>query len=269
MDTSWYSLHGFLPVQPAVYRWTIPIPAEAKGKRLWLEFDGVFSNSRYWLNGRQIGSQYSGYTRSRFDITDAANCGGSNILAVQVDPRYDGWWYEGAGIYRHVRLVMVDPVHLAPDGVFVAPTVVDPGDGVQADATITVNTGVANADTAAVTATILSEVLDAQGRLVATQATVRSIPAGADAKVTQQIPLVKASLWSLEKPYLYQLRSTIRMSGKVVDQVNILRCPTHSLRRRPRVLPERQTCQDPGRQYASGPRRRRGGSARSSFRMAA
>jgi beta-galactosidase len=151
MDTSWYSLDGFLPVQPAMYRRTISIPADAKGKRLWLEFDGVFSNSRYWLNGREIGSQYSGYTRSRFDITDAADCGGRNILVVRVDPRYDGWWYEGGGIYRHVRLVMVDPVHIAPEGVFVAPAVPDPGDGVQADATVTVATDVTNAGSAAVT----------------------------------------------------------------------------------------------------------------------
>ncbi len=219
MDTSWYSLHGFLPVQPAVYRKTILIPADAGGKRLWLEFDGVFSNSRYWLNGRQIGSQYSGYTRSRFDITDAADCGGRNVLTVQVDPRYDGWWYEGAGIYRHVRLIMVDPVHIAPDGVFAAPVVADPGDGIQADATVAVSTDVANAGAAAVTATILSEILDAQGRLVAAQSTVQALPTGAGSKVTQQIPLAGASLWSLEKPYLYRLRSTVRVSGKVVDQV--------------------------------------------------
>ena len=76
MNTSWYALHGFLPVQPAMYRREINIPATAKGKRLWLEFDGVFSNSRYWLNGREIGSQYSGYTRSRFDVTAAAEIGG-------------------------------------------------------------------------------------------------------------------------------------------------------------------------------------------------
>ena len=86
MTASWYPLHGFLPVQPAIYRKTISIPASAKGKRLWLEFDGVFSNSRYWLNGRDIGSQYSGYTSSRFDITGAAECGGKNTLVVRVDP---------------------------------------------------------------------------------------------------------------------------------------------------------------------------------------
>ncbi len=219
MNTSWYSLHGFLPVQPAVYRKTIFIPANARDKRLWLEFDGVFSNSRYWLNGRDIGSQYSGYSSSRFDITGAADYGSSNILAVQVDPRYDGWWYEGAGIYRHVRLVIVNPVHIAPDGIFVAPTVADPGDGIQANATVMANTDVTNSSTVAVTATILSEILDAKGRLVAAESTVQSLPAEADSKVTQQIPLTKASLWSLENPYLYELRSTLSVSGKVVDRL--------------------------------------------------
>ncbi|MFZ0825931.1 MAG: sugar-binding domain-containing protein [Verrucomicrobiia bacterium] len=87
----WYKLHGFLPVQPAWYRKVVSIPAAAKGRRLWVEFDGVFSNSHYWLNGREIGRQYSGYSSSRFDITDVANCGGDNILTVRVDPRYDGW----------------------------------------------------------------------------------------------------------------------------------------------------------------------------------
>ncbi|MGO9110350.1 MAG: beta-galactosidase GalA [Thermoguttaceae bacterium] len=219
MDTSWYWLHGFLPVQPAIYRKTIFIPAGAKGKRLWLEFDGVFSNSRYWLNGRDIGSQYSGYTSSRIDITDAAEYGGNNILAVRVDPRYDGWWYEGGGIYRHVRLVIVDPVHTAPDGVFVAPAVADPGAGIQADATVTANTDVTNSGSAAVTATVLSEILDAKGRLLAVKSTNQTLPSGTDAEVTQQIPLTKASLWSLENPCLYQLRSTISVSGAVVDQV--------------------------------------------------
>jgi len=219
MDTSWYSLHGFLPVQPAMYRKTLFIPASAKGKRLWVEFDGVFSNSRYWLNGRAIGSQYSGYTRSRFDITDAAVCGGSNALAVKVDPRYDGWWYEGGGIYRHARLVMVDPVHISPDGVFVAPAVADPGEGIQADARVSVNTEVTNTGSGAVTATVHSEILDVQGRVVGAESTAQTLPVGASSSIAQQIPLAKASLWSLKNPYLYQLRSTISVSGEVVDRL--------------------------------------------------
>lgn len=219
MNTSWYSLHGFLPVQPAIYRKTISIPAGDRGKRLWLEFDGVFSNSRYWLNGQDIGSQYSGYTSSRFDITDDAKCGSKNILVVHVDPRYDGWWYEGGGIYRHVRLITLDPIHITPDGVFVEPVVADPGNGVQADATVIVNTDVTNGSVISVTTTVLSEILDTKGRVLAAESTDQTLAAGVSAKVTQQILLTKASLWSLENPHLYQLRSTIKVSRKVVDQV--------------------------------------------------
>ena len=216
---TWYALHGSLPVPAATYRKTISIPAAAQGKRLWLEFDGVFSNSRYWLNGHEIGSQYSGYSSSRFDITDVARCGGENLLSVCIDPRWDGWWYEGGGIYRHVRLVTLDPVHIAPYGVFVAPAVADPGDGRKADAMVAVTTDVTNESAAAVTATVLSEILNAKGKVVITEKTVQSLSAGANANIAQRFSLIKARLWSLENPYLYQLRSTISISGKIVDQV--------------------------------------------------
>lgn len=215
----WFSLHGFLPVQPAVYHKALDLPAEVKGKRLWLEFDGVFSNSHYWLNGQEIGSQYSGYTRSRFDITAAAHPGGENILTVQVDPRYDGWWYEGGGIYRHVRLITVDPVHIAPDGVFVAPTVSDPGDGQTADAAVAVATDVTNSGPASVSAHVTSEILDTAGQIVATTSSAYEVGIGSSVKVRQQLPLAKASLWSPEHPTLYRLRSTLRVSNDIVDQV--------------------------------------------------
>jgi beta-galactosidase len=218
-DPGWYWLHGFLPVQAAMYRKALVIPAEARGKRLWLEFDGVFSNGRYWVNGREVGSQYSGYTRSRFDITDAANCGGTNILTVQVDPRYDGWWYEGGGIYRHVRLVTVDPVHIAPDGVFVMPTVADPGDGVRADATVAMNTDVKNSGATTASATVLSEILNGKGKVIASAKSEQTVAASNTAKITQQLALSKANLWSPEHPNLYQLRTTIRVAGKTVDQL--------------------------------------------------
>jgi beta-galactosidase len=215
----WFWLHGFLPVQPAVYRRELSIPASAKGKTLWLEFDGVFNNSRYWLNGKEVYTQYSGYTRARFDITKAANAGGRNTLVVELDPRYEGWWYEGGGIYRDARMVTLDPVHIAPDGVFVMPHVENPGDGAKADAEIKINTDLANTTTAPSETTIQSEILDAEGKVIATASSINSLAAGAEAKVTQSIPLPGATLWSVENPYLYQLRSTVSVSGKTVDQV--------------------------------------------------
>ena len=216
-DWHWY--HAFLPTHPAVYRKTFSLPSAAAGKQLWLEFDGVFSNSFYWLNGKLIGSQYSGYTRSRFDITAAADSGGDNTVVVQVDPRFDGWWYEGGGIYRHVRLVTVDPVHIAPDGVFVVPTVADPGNGIRADAKVLANTDLANASPVAVTATVVSEILDAGGRTLDRRSSVQELAAGARGNVAQEIPLFQASLWSPDRPYLYRLRSTVSVAGRVVDEV--------------------------------------------------
>jgi beta-galactosidase len=216
---TWYALHGSLPVSPAMYRKVIFIPADAKGRRLWLEFDGVFSNSRYWLNGHELGSQYSGYSSSRFDITGFAKFGAKNILTVRVDPRYDGWWYEGGGIYRHVRLVTLDPVHIAPNGVFVAPGVADLGDGTNADALVTISTDMINESSQTITATVLSEILDASGNVIRSGQSILPITAGINANVSQQISLTKASLWSLANPCLYQLRSTLSVAGKIVDQV--------------------------------------------------
>jgi beta-galactosidase len=219
VKTTWYALHGFLPTPPATYRKTIFIPATAQGQRLWLEFDGVGSNSRYWLNGREIGSQYSGYSSSRFDLTGAAKFGADNILTVSLDPRWDGWWYEGAGIYRHVRLVLLDPVHIAPDGVFVAPALAEVGDGIRADAVVAVNTEVTNTSTATVTATVGSEILDANGKVILSGKVDQPLAAGTGALVKQNLSLTQATLWSLDQPYLYQLRSTLSVAGKTVDQV--------------------------------------------------
>ncbi len=215
----WFWLHAFLPVQPAVYRRELNVPADAKGKRLWLEFDGVFNNSRYWLNGREVYSQYSGYTRARFDVTDAAVFGGRNVLVVELDPRYEGWWYEGGGIYRDARLVTLSPVHIASDGVFVAPHLDHPGDGLRADADIKIATDLTNATGAPVEATVLSEVLDAAENVVAKASATQALAAGADAKLTQSVPLPGSTLWSIETPYLYKLRSTVSAGGKVIDRI--------------------------------------------------
>lgn len=215
----WHWLHGFLPVGPAVYRKSFTIPAEAADKRLWLEFDGVFSNSLFWLNGNLIGSQYSGYTRSRFDVTTAARPGGENTIVVQVDPRYDGWWYEGGGIYRHVRLVIVDAVHVVPDGVFVAPSITTPGDGIEADAVVNVSTQVANTGASSLEASVVSEILDADGTRLARDSAVLAVSAGASLDSTRSMALPRARLWNPETPYLYTLRCSIAVAGRIVDQV--------------------------------------------------
>ena len=145
-DTSWRSLnlphdwaielpfdknsdesHGFKPVGPGFpknsigwYRRTFDLPAEDSGKRIWLTFDGVFRDATVWVNGWLVKRHEGGYYPFREDITDVAHFGGQNTVAVRVDAtKFEGWFYEGAGIYRHVWLDKTAPVAIAPDGVFV------------------------------------------------------------------------------------------------------------------------------------------------------
>ncbi|MFZ0818433.1 MAG: beta-galactosidase GalA [Candidatus Acidiferrales bacterium] len=102
------------------YRRVFDIPAEDAGKRISVEFDGIFRHAMVTFNGHYIGEEFSGYAPFRFDLTDFANYGEKNALAVRVDATLkEGWFYEGAGIYRHVWLSKTDPVHIAPDGIFV------------------------------------------------------------------------------------------------------------------------------------------------------
>lgn len=206
--------HGWLPVEPGWYRKTISIPDSDKGRRLWLEFDGVYRDSQMWLNGRFLGRHASGSTSFRYDISDIAKPGTTNLLVVRVDPRdFEGWWYEGGGIYRHTRLVSVAPVHVAPWGVNILSNVRDPGDGVQADARLQITTTVANDDAAPRYAMLLTEVIDNDGVPVTAERTTHGIAAHATLDFKQSLAVSKANLWSCENPYLYHLRTSVFVSS--------------------------------------------------------
>jgi len=115
---------GFFPTGVGWYRRTFLAPSPSEGRLVRVEFDGVYRNAEVWINGHRLGLHPYGYTPFRFDLTPHLRLGGENTLAVRVDnsPQPNSRWYTGSGIYRHVRLVVVDPVHLEPGGVFVATT---------------------------------------------------------------------------------------------------------------------------------------------------
>jgi beta-galactosidase len=219
-DSKAETQHASLPVEAAWYRKTISIPASDKGRRLWLEFDGVYRDCQMWLNGHFLGRHASGYTSFRYDVSEVAKPGTNNLLVARVDPRdFEGWWYEGGGIYRHTRLVSAAPVHVSPWGVHVVASVSDPRDGVEADARLEISTTLANdAATAAVT-TILSEVINADGTVVGAERTPHSLAAGISGDFQQSVRLLNASLWSCDHPYLYRLRTSVLIRNKVVDQI--------------------------------------------------
>ena len=108
---------GFPENSVGWYRRELAIPASARGQRIALEFDGVFRDSVVWVNGHYLHREASGYSGFQVDISDYLNFGGRNVVAVRVDAStQEGWWYEGAGIYRHVWLSKTAPLHVAHDG---------------------------------------------------------------------------------------------------------------------------------------------------------
>ena len=164
--------HGFHAVgrefpenSVAWYRRTFELPKVDDGKRIWLEFDGVYRDTVLFVNGYRVGRHESGYSGFRFDITDLVHFGGKNFLAVQVDAtKTEGWWYEGAGIYRHVWLVKTAPVAIAPDGVFVF-TKFDNTNGLpQGTAVVSIQTEIQNLGTNSAKALLTHKLINPDGK---------------------------------------------------------------------------------------------------------
>ena len=216
--------HGFKPFGPgyhqnsvAWYRRSFPLPDSDKGRRLTLEFDGVYRDCRVFFNGYLIGHHESGYSSFRYDITDLANCGGDNSLAVRVDAsQFEGWFYEGAGIYRHVWLVKTSPLHLAPDGTFVYSQF--PHNVPDGPATVHLQTLLHNAASNSANATVSCEILDPAGRPVAQCKRAAKIDPWSSAQTRQETKISSPALWSPESPRLYKLVTTILSDGAVVDR---------------------------------------------------
>ncbi len=198
----------------AWYRHTFTLPAGDAGKVMWLDFDGIYRNALIWLNGRCIGRDVSGYAPISFDATPYVNAGGTNVLVVRVDAtRTEGWFYEGAGIYRHVWLEKADPVHVGHWGTYVATTAL-----VGSNATLTVQTTVTNqSGVSTVNGTLTSTILDANRNSVTAVTSNLTLTAGQGLIVTQTLAVANASLWSLSTPYLYNLVSTISNATVIAD----------------------------------------------------
>ncbi len=195
------------------YRRTFDIPASDRGRRVSLEFDGVFRDCIVILNGHYVGRNLSGYAPFRFDITDLLTYGGKNALVVRVDAtEYEGWFYEGAGIYRHVWLEKTAPVHVAQWGTFVTSVVAANA------ATVTIATEIQNDAGAAETCVVVSKIVDKDGRTAATLTSASlSVPAWGRQSVRQQTTLARPLLWSIETPNLYKVVTEVQSDASIVD----------------------------------------------------
>jgi beta-galactosidase len=209
------------------YRREFTIDPASLGRRFALDFDGIFRDATIILNGHFVGRNLSGYAPARYDVTDLLNYvtrdpagppspdqPGRNVLIVRVDAtEAEGWFYEGAGIYRHVWLESTSPVHVAPHGTFVT------SDVAAAGATVTVRTEVTNDSDTPATVTVVSDVEDGSGaRVSGATSAATPIPAWTTQTVVQRITVSQPKLWSIDHPTMYRLRTSLRTAAGTVDR---------------------------------------------------
>jgi beta-galactosidase len=208
---------GFYPGGIGWYRKTFHAPASWKSQRVSIEFDGVYRDATVYLNGQKLGMHPYGYTAFAFDLTSLLKFTGENVLAVRVDESHqpDSRWYSGAGIYRHVRVVVTQPVHVARWGTFITTTEAN-----DTAAKVAIHTRVANESAGAEGVTVTTELIDKAGAVVGQAQSDLKLTSGAGDEAAQEIAVARPLLWSPQSPTLYRAVSTVRKNGKVVDQTS-------------------------------------------------
>lgn len=214
--------HGYKPVgglfpETSIgwYRQRFTIEPADSGNRFQLQFDGIFRDAKIWLNGFYLGNNTSGYVGVSYDVTDYVRFKGENVLVVRVDAtQYEGWFYEGAGIYRHVWLNQYNNVHIADGGLFAYSEVKGTA------ATVNIETTVENQGLASSGVTVYSYVTSRDGKLLSqSKEQPVSLAVNGRSTVKQRLQVNNARLWSLEDPYLYRVVSVVKQNGKIIDQV--------------------------------------------------
>ena len=195
------------------YRKTFFIPLSDSGKRISIEFEGIFRNSIVWVNGFYLGTENSGYTSFCYDISDYLNYGGENVAAVRVDATMEeGWFYEGAGIYRHVWLNKTSPLHVARYGTFITASLNNN------NAVITARTAIINESSKRAVFDLEEKILDEKNNIISSGTKKHLVLNPGDKKeYFSNYDVVNPKLWSIENPYLHKLETVIRSEGKIAD----------------------------------------------------
>ena len=205
---------GFPEKSIGWYRKKISIPESDKGRIISLKFDGVFRNSKVFFNGYFLGTEESGYNGFEYDVSAYVNYGGENTIVVRVDASMEeGWFYEGAGIYRHVYLQKTNPVHVIENGTYVTSEIKENNAEITAEVTIE-NKGNYNGSIE-----IIQTILDtAEKQITSVSENVQSPEFYKKANFTSKLTVKNPLLWDIENPNLYRLETQIKQNGKIIDR---------------------------------------------------
>jgi beta-galactosidase len=205
---------GFPEKSIGWYRKKISIPESDKGRIISLKFDGVFRNSKVFFNGYFLGTEESGYNGFEYDVSAYVNYDGENTIVVRVDASMEeGWFYEGAGIYRHVYLQKTNPVHVVENGTYVTSEIKENNAEITAEVTIE-NKG---KDKGSIE--IIQTVLDTAGKQITSVSENVQVPDFyKTANFTSKLQIKNPLLWDIENPNLYRLVTEIKQNGKIIDR---------------------------------------------------
>ncbi|TCD05622.1 DUF4982 domain-containing protein [Pedobacter frigidisoli] len=211
---------GYLPSGIGWYRKNFSLDESFSGKKITIEFDGVMANSDVWINGFHLGKRPYGYISFNYDLSKHLNFGKgkTNVIAVKADNTVQpaSRYYTGAGIYRHVRLVATDLVHIGDWGVYITTP-----DANAQKAVVKVQTEISNESNKTAQITVETAVLDANGKVIKTTQSKQSVAANQSVKVDQNIEVANPKLWNVETPILYNTLTKVIIGNKVIDdQVN-------------------------------------------------
>jgi beta-galactosidase len=205
---------GYLPCGIGWYRKTFRLTPAWQGKKVFIEFDGIYMNSDVWINGQHLGHRPYGYISFRYDLTPHLRRDGDNVLAVRVDNSLQpsSRWYSGSGIYRHVWLTATDPLHVPYHGTFVqTPQVNDQR------AKVDMQTDLRNDHNTTVDVKLVNTVIDGVGQRIASRTTPFRIASATSHHCYQSLDIPTPQLWSIENPTRYCMVSEVYAGDELVD----------------------------------------------------
>jgi beta-galactosidase len=205
---------GFTTGGTGWYRKTFTVPQELKNKHFIIMFEGVYMNAEIWMNGEFLGKHPYGYTSFWFDISGKIKFDKENILTVKVkNEGENSRWYSGSGIYRHVWLKVVSPVHITTWGTYITTTQVT-----EKEALINLKTFVENQSGEVSKIKLVTKIINANAQEQTHVETEETIEPGKTIEIVQEIKLNNPSLWSTDSPVLYKAISEIHESETLTDQ---------------------------------------------------
>ena len=194
------------------YRYVFTMSSKYSGKRIWLEFDGIMSNSSVFVNGHKAGGRPYGYSSFKLDITGLLISGADNLIAVRVEnPPLSSRWYPGAGIYRNVRMLILEPVHVAHWGTYITTPEI-----IGNTASVSISTELENDSGAVVDTELRHRIVAPDGSEIPVVMRRLSLAAGKE-QVTDTVRLENIRCWDVDAPELYTLISDVYVGGELRD----------------------------------------------------